>query len=59
MIPAHRNFAQAQAGALREIKQLNIESKAIDPSGFENRAANIETKRFKSALRVPKRQTGR
>src|SRR5437660_10095451 len=59
MIPAHRNFAQAQAGALREIKQLNVESKAIDPRGFENRAANIETKRFKSALRVPKRQTGR
>src|SRR5439155_9248916 len=59
VVPAHRNFAQAQTGTLREIKQLNIESKAIDPRGFENRAANIETKRFKSALRIPKRQTGR
>ena len=34
IIPAHGNFADAQSGTLREIKQLDVEGKAIDPSGF-------------------------
>ncbi len=58
MVPAHGNFADAQSGALREIKQLDIEGEAVDVSGFENRATNIEAERFETTLRVPKRQAG-
>jgi hypothetical protein len=59
MIPVHRNLAQAQSGALREIKELDIESKPLDSRGFQNWPANIEAKGFETALRVPKRKTRR
>jgi len=58
MIPTHRNLAQAQSGALREIKELDIESKPLDSRGFQNWPTNIETKSFESALCVPKRKSG-
>src|SRR6266550_1382241 len=58
MVPAHGNFADAQSGALREIKQLHIEGEAVDASGFENRPTNIEAERFETTLRIPKRQAG-
>ena len=57
MIPTHRNFADAQSRALREMKQLDVEGKAIDPSGFQNWTADIETERFETTLRIPKRET--
>ena len=43
---------------MREIKQLHIEREAFDLRRFKNRSARLEAKRFKSALRVPKRQSG-
>ena len=59
MIPAHGNFAQTQAGMTRQIEQLDVESEAVNTSGLQNWAANIEAKCFEAALRVPKRQAGR
>jgi hypothetical protein len=58
MIPAHRNLAQAQSGALREIKELDIERKPLDLRGFQNWPANIKTKSFEAALCVPKWKSG-
>src|SRR5947207_7128450 len=55
MIPAHRNFADAQPGTLRQIKQLDVKSEAIDASGLENGTADVDTKRFETTLRIPKR----
>ena len=43
---------------MRAIKQLHVEREAFDPRRFKNRSARLETKRFKSALRVPERQSG-
>jgi hypothetical protein len=54
MVPADRNFPDAQSGALRQIKQLHIKSETLDASGFDNRATNIEAERLETALRVPK-----
>src|SRR5262249_46114100 len=44
---------------LSEIKQFDIESEAINASGFKNRATNFEAKRLEPALSIPERQTGR
>jgi L-ascorbate metabolism protein UlaG (beta-lactamase superfamily) len=55
MVPMHWNFANPQTAPMREIKQLYIEREAFDPRRFKNRSARLEAKRFKSALRVPKR----
>ncbi len=44
---------------LREIKQFDIEGEPVQPSGLQNWAANVETKRLESALGVPKRQPSR
>jgi len=41
---------------MREVKQLDIKGEAVDASGFENGAADVDPKRFKTTLRVPKRQ---
>src|SRR5882724_2973163 len=43
---------------MRAIKQLHVEREAFDPRRFKNRSARFQAKRFKSALRVPKRQSG-
>jgi hypothetical protein len=59
VVPSDRNFADAQSGALREIKQLDVEGESIDARGFQDRAANVEAKRLETALRVPKRQASR
>jgi hypothetical protein len=56
MIPAHGNFTDAQSGALREIKQLDVKGEVIEASCFENWAADIDGKCFETTLRVPKRQ---
>ena len=56
VVPLHRNLADAQSGALREKKQLDIEGESIDASGFQNWAARVHTKRFETTLRVPNRQ---
>src|SRR5512132_2962238 len=58
VVPRHWNFANPQIGPMREIKQLDVEREAFDPRRFKNRSAHLEAKRFKSALRVPKRQPG-
>ena len=58
MVPTHWNFANPQTGPMRAIKQLHVEREAFDLRRFKNRSARLETKRFKSALRVPKRQSG-
>ena len=58
VIPADRNFPNAQSGALGEKKQLNIERKTIHLRRLQNRPANIELKRFEPALGVPKWQAG-
>src|SRR5262245_61629136 len=59
MVPTHWNFADPQTGSMREIKQLHVECEAVDPRRFNNRSARLEAKRFKSALCVPKWQSGR
>src|SRR6478752_7446155 len=58
MVPTHWNFADPQPGPMRAIKQLHVECEAFDVRRFKNRSARLETKRFKSALRIPKRQSG-
>jgi hypothetical protein len=58
VVPADRNFAGAQSGAVRQIKQLDIEGKTVDASGFDNRPTNVEAERFETALRIPKWQAG-
>src|SRR5205814_5722037 len=58
VVPTHWNFADPQTGPMREIKQLDVEREAFDPRRFKNRSARLQAKRFKSALRVPKRQSG-
>src|SRR6266550_1545532 len=58
VVPTHWNFANPQTGPIREIKQLHVEREAFDPRRFKNRSARLEAKRSKSALRVPKRQSG-
>jgi len=58
VVPTHWNFANPQIGPMREIKQLHVEREALDPRRFKNRSACLQAKRFKSALRIPKRQSG-
>ena len=58
VVPADRNFSNAQSGAVRKEKQLNIEGETIEPRRLQNRPANVEPERLEPALRVPKWQTG-
>src|SRR5262249_50208906 len=58
MIPADRDFTNAQSGAMRQKKQLDIERETISLRRLQNRPANVEAKRLKTALGVPKRQAG-
>jgi hypothetical protein len=58
MVPAHRDFAEPQPGAVREKKQFDIEGESIDASGFQNWAARVHTERLETTLRVPKRKIG-
>src|SRR5258708_33278640 len=58
MIPAHRNFAQPQAGEMSEINQFDVETEALDLRGLDQRPAHIHAKGFAPALRVPVRQDG-
>ena len=58
VVPADRNFPNAQPSAMREKKQLNIERKTIHMRRLQNRPANIELKGLEPALGVPKWQTG-
>src|SRR5206468_8936577 len=58
VVPTHWNFADPQTGPMREMKQLHVEREAFNPRRFKNRSAHLEAKRFKSALSVPKRQSG-
>src|ERR671937_1308145 len=59
MIPAHRDFPQAQAATTGEEEQFDIEREPLDSRGFENSPTNVEAKRLKPALRVPDIETGR
>ncbi len=56
VIPANRNLADTQTGAMRQIKQLDIKREAVDPCRFKNRSAPVEAKGFKAASCIPKRQ---
>ena len=58
MAPAHWNFLQREAGAVRHEQQFDIEAEPIDGGGFEERAADTHSKRFESALGVEERETG-
>src|SRR4029077_12992715 len=58
VVPAHWNLANTQTGLMRAIKQLHVEREAFDSRRFKNRSARLEAKRFESALRVPKRESG-
>jgi hypothetical protein len=58
VVPADRNFPNAQPGAMREKKQLNIECKTIHMRRLQNWPANIELKRFEPTLGIPKWQAG-
>src|SRR6476646_192364 len=58
MIPTHWNFSNPQTGPMRAIKQFHVEREAFDLRRFKNRPARFKAKRFKSALRIPKRQPG-
>ncbi|PYJ23247.1 MAG: hypothetical protein DME92_01455 [Verrucomicrobia bacterium] len=58
VIPADRNFSNAQSSAMCEKKQLNVERKTIDPRCLKNRPENIQAKCLESALRIPKRKAG-
>jgi hypothetical protein len=55
MVPPHGNLAKPQTGPMRKIKHLHVEREAFDPRRFQNRSARLEAKRFKAALRIPKR----
>jgi hypothetical protein len=57
MVPANWDFADAQAGPLREEKQFDIKSETVDASGFDNRPTHIEAECFEPTLRVRERQT--
>ena len=59
VIPTHWNLAQAQSRAAGEKKKFDIEPEPDGVHFLENRTANIETERFETALRVPKRHPGR
>jgi len=56
MIPTNWDFTQAQSLTLREIKKFHIKGEALQLSRFQDRPADIETKRLETALRVPKRK---
>jgi len=58
VIPADRHFAQPQTGPIREKKQLNIEREPRNARFLKDRPANVEAKRFESALCVPERHPG-
>src|SRR5919108_1951518 len=53
VIPAHRDLADTQTGAMGQIKQLHIKREALDSRCLEHRATRVEAKRFKAALRIP------
>src|SRR4029453_14119937 len=59
MVPPPWNFGNLQTGARDGVEQLHVEGEAGDPGRFKNRSARLEAKRFKSALRIPKGQSGR
>jgi hypothetical protein len=58
VVPADRNFPNAQSGAMREKKQLHIEGETVNPRRLQNRATNVKAKRLESALGVPKWKAG-
>src|SRR5712692_9794167 len=44
---------------MRQVNQLDVKTKAIDSSRFDQGPADAHAKSFESALRVPKRQARR
>ena len=59
MVPSHRNLTQPQAGAARQVEQLDIKTESIDSRRFDNRTALRHLECFETTLRVPKRQARR
>src|SRR5712692_1222100 len=59
VIPADRNLAQAQPSKLGQVNQFNVKAKPINLRAFDQWPADIHTKSFEPALRVPERQTCR
>src|ERR1044072_6767028 len=57
VVPAHRNLFESQTGAKSQIQQLDIKSKPIDRSSFDQRPAHAHAKSFEAALRVPERHS--
>ena len=47
-----------QTRAMRLVQQLDVESEAIDGSGFDERPAHAHTECFEAALRVPEGKPG-
>src|SRR6266496_5720493 len=58
VVPADRNFPNAQSGAMREKKQLNIKSETVNPRRLQNWPTNVESKCLEPALGVPKWKAG-
>ena len=58
VVPSHGNFAETKAGAMREKEKFDIEGETLDARGLQDWPAHIETKRFETALGIPKRKTG-
>src|SRR2546423_14562887 len=59
VVPAHRDFFQAQVRLSRKIKQLDVETETVRLRVFQDRAKHSEPERLESALRIPKWKAGR
>src|SRR6266478_5466126 len=59
MVPAHRDLTQTQPGLVGEKKKFDIKREPNGMRFFQNWPADIQSKRFETALRVPKRHSGR
>src|SRR5437879_6797826 len=59
MVPAHRDLTQTQPGLVGKKKKFDIKREPDGMRFFQNWPADIQSKRFETALRVPKRHSGR
>src|SRR5260370_28361938 len=58
MVPAHRDLPEPQSSAVSEKKKFDIKREPDGMRFFQNWPADIQPKRFETALRVPKRHSG-
>jgi hypothetical protein len=58
VIPADGNFSNAQSGAVRKKKQLDVKRETIQARRLQNWPTNVESKRLEPTLGVPKWKGG-